>query len=50
MDNNFATGEITYSSAGYKYEITIDTKKYYVEKVRIFDFKVTKQTPMQCKK
>ncbi len=50
MDNNFATGEITYSSAGYKHEITIDIKKYYVEKVRIFDFKVTKQTPMQCKK
>ena len=31
-------------------EITIDTKKYYVEKVRIFDFKELKQIPMQCKK
>ena len=50
MDNNFATGEITYSSAGYKHEITIDIKKYYVETARIFYFKITKPTPMQCKK
>jgi hypothetical protein len=49
MDNNFATGEITYSSAGYKHEITIDIKKYYVEKTIMMDFKRSTQIPMQCK-
>ena len=49
IDNNFATGEITYSSAGYKHEITIDIKKNYVEKTIMMDFKRSTQIPMQCK-
>ena len=50
MDNNFATGEVISTTKGYAHEITIDIKKYYVEKNIMLDFKRSTQTPMQCKK
>lgn len=50
MDNNFATGEVISTTKGYAHEITIDIKKYYVEKNITLDFKRSTQLPMQCKK
>lgn len=50
MDNNFVTGENTFSNGGYGTEITIDIKKYYVEKITIIDFKRSTMLPKQCKK
>ena len=50
MDNNFVTGEVVSTNKGYAHEITIDMKKYYVEKTIMIDFKRSTQIPMQCKK
>jgi hypothetical protein len=50
IDNNFATGEVISTTKGYAHEITIDIKKYYVEKNIMLDFKRSTEIPMQCKK